>query len=66
MPDEKWNVVFTWHDSDGKWHTESEIIEAATIGEAIRDADEYLADTMESEDWSDYWIIGANIVPEMH
>lgn len=66
MPEEKWSVTYTWHDSEEKWHTASEIVDAETIGEAIRDEDEYLADKMERKGWSDYWITGANIVPEMH
>ena len=66
MREEKWCVTYTWHDAEERWHTASEIIDAENIGQAIRIADDYLSDRMERKDWSDYWITGANIVPEMH
>ena len=66
MNEEKWSITYTWHDSEEVWHTASEIVSAENICEAIKEVDEYLGDRMERRGWSDYWITGANIVPEMH
>ena len=66
MPKEKWNITYTWHDAEEKWHTASEIVDAEDIDKAIRIVDDYLCDRMERKHWSDYWITGANIVPEIH
>lgn len=61
-----WSIIAEYHDRDEVFHLRDNTVYAESIGEAIEIVDGWLADGMEVDGWSDYHIIGANIVPELH
>ena len=61
-----WFVTYEIHTYDDRFIVEGMKTQSDCIGNAIKDIDMILADGLEAHNWSDYNIISATIVPNIH
>ena len=63
---ELWNVVYQYHDKNEVYSVKTVLVGAESIGQALSNVDSVLSEIMERESWSDYHIVGINIITELH
>lgn len=63
---EKWIVTYTWHTHEEEWLIGTKVVEGENISEAMYAVGDELNEKMEQNNWSDYWITGINVIPELH
>ena len=61
-----WCVNYTYHTKEEKFMTNSMMVPAVTIAEAINVADAIINEEFESHRWSDYLVVNAFLVKEVH
>ena len=62
----KWSVAYQHHDCNDAMYTDTTIVVAQTINDAIDEIDNSLSRHMDIFGWHDYHITSVNIVPELH
>jgi len=64
--DKQWAVVYTYHDNDEDFYVGVIPVNAPEMGEALCKANEPLQKAMWGNCWSDYIVIGAIMMKEVH
>lgn len=64
--DKPWGVVYTFHDKAENFYVDVIAVTAPSVGSAIKTADEKLDKMSDENRWSDYMVVSAVLVREVH
>ncbi len=61
-----WAVIYTFHTHDEEFMMGQLFVNAPELTEACDLACALVNSQAEENKWSDYWVLGINVVPEYH